>query len=113
MQDSIVIDVFHDEEEGNKGEKDSGAYMRPEMDEEYEVDLTDRELSFYTTPLVLNGDSSGKPAGFIRYLLELAKWENKEENDLKKKKFKDDIELIKKVNFINLSLDRKEARIHL
>jgi len=70
------------------------------MDEEYEAELTERELPFFTTPLVLNGDNSGKPAGFIRYCLQVAKWDDMVANENIIKKFNESIATVQKVILI-------------
>ena len=98
MQDSVILDVFHDDDAILRGEeKEGGGFSRPEMDEELETELTDRDLPFYTCPLVKNGDNSGKPAGYIRYLLEVAKWDNEAENKKAKENFNKNIALVTKI----------------
>jgi len=76
MLDLVSLDIVHKDAESEKinakAEKEGGT-SRPEMDEEYENELIEKELPFYTTPLVKNGDNSGKPSGFIRYILGIEK----------------------------------------
>jgi len=78
--EEIQIHIYrkeYDKKDREKKEEDmGGSYNRPDIDNEYEDELWEKDLPFLTTPLKLSGESQAGETGLLRYLLKLVKFED-------------------------------------